>query len=190
MKTDKFLGILRRGYEETEPPVNFKLYGWQELMAKIDAQKHPETRIYYRLAFAGFIALLLIVISTGFYKTALAAIPGSPFYPVKTLGETVVNKATGTNQASIDNRASEIVTLAKQDGQNQKELESVVSQYIQSVQTAPAKGSDYQKRLNEQHQQFNQIAKDSPQVANYLKGAIEVSEPHDSQKEDNGEKGD
>lgn len=190
MKTEKFLQNLRRGYEETEPPVNFKLYGEWELMAKIDAQKHPETRIYYRLAFAGFIALVLIVLSTGVYKTALAAIPGNPFYPVKTLGETVVNKATGTNQASIDNRASEIVTMARQDGQNQKELESVVSQYIQSVQTAPAKNSEYAKRLSEQHRQFDQLAKDSPQVANYLKGAIEISEPHDSEKEDSNEKGD
>lgn len=187
--TDKFLDKLRRGYEQTEPSVNFKLYGWQEFSAKIDAREKPVVRIFYRLAFSLAVFLFLTVISTGVYKTALAAIPGNLFYPVKTLGETVVNKATGTNQASIDNRADEIVTMARQDGQNQKELQAVVGQYIESVQSAPVKNENYQKKLEAQHRQFDQIAKDSPQIANYLKGAIEISEPHDS-GDDHGKEGD
>lgn len=183
MNEDKFFDLLKEKYETLEPPIHLKLYGWQHILTKIGSQEKPSLRIVYRLALAGTLVLILAILSLGVYKTALAAIPGSPLYPIKLLSESLVNKINGNNQATIDNRAGEIVTIAKENSQNSQALKTVVREYTQSIESASVKGPSFEKKLEDQHRQFDNVIQEVPQVEKDIKDAIDASQVHDNTQE-------
>lgn len=178
MKTLKYLEILRRKYEEAEPPIRVKLYGWNEIVGKLEERQRPVFGPRFRFAFLTIAVLVLGLFSLGLFKVAQASMPGSPFYPIKRLSETLVNKANGNNQASIDNRAAEIVTLAKQREKDSQKLESVVVEYKRAVKESQKRTPEFEKRLEEHNREFNKVVHESPEVEHEIKDAIEASETH------------
>lgn len=150
----------------------------------------PKTRVWYRsFAFVAVFLALAFASMVGFYKMALASLPGSPLYPVKRQVERVVEEITGDRQPAIDSRAHEIIDLSKQNEVDNKFLEQTVQEYKQNVtevkseaQKSGGDDSELQQKLNEQHTQFDNVVKENPDVQETIQDAIKVSE--DSQNED------
>lgn len=178
MKTLRYLKILRQKYEETEPPIRMKLYGWNEIREKLEERQRPTFEPRFRFAFLAIVILVLGLTSLGLFTIAQASVPGSPFYPIKRLSETLVNEANGNNQTSIDNRAAEIVTLAKQKQKDSQRLESVVIEYKKAVNETQKRTPEFEKRLEEHHSEFKKVIHESPETEHEIKDAIEASETH------------
>lgn len=170
MKAEKYLEFLKQKYQETEPSFHLKLYGWSQILPKLEAEPKSIFVLRYRFAFLAIVVLILAL--------AQASMPGSPLYPIKILSETLVNKANGNNQASIDNRAAEIVTLAKQREKDSQKLESVVIEYKRAVNETQKRTPEFEKRLEEHHSEFNKVVHESPEIEHEIKDAIEASESH------------
>ncbi len=182
MKSLKYLEVLRQKYEEVEPPIRMKLYGWNEVVAKLEERQRPLFRPRLRFAFLATLVLVLGLTSLGLFKIAQASMPGNPLYPVKRFTETVINKANGNNQVSIDNRAQEIVTLAKQKQRGKQELEGVVIEYKKAVGETKKRSREFEKRLEKHHSEFKKVVQETPETEHEIKDAIEASETHQEER--------
>ncbi len=183
MKSLKYLEILRRKYEEAEPPIRMKLYGWNEVVAKLEERQRPAFGPRFRFAFLATLILALGLTSLGLFKIAQASMPGSPIYPIKRFSEAIINNANGNNQASIDNRAQEIVTLARQRQRGGQALEGVVIEYKKAVNETKKRSREFEKRLEKHHSEFKKVVHESPETEHEIKDAIEASETHQEERD-------
>lgn len=180
MTTSEYLKKLRQKYERTEPPIRMRLYGWEEVLSKLDPDpvRAPVFGIKLRLAFLTVLIFVLILGSLGIFTVAKAALPGTALYPVKILTENFINRVNGNNQASIDNRADEIVSLAEEKDSVSKELKSVVIEYKTLVTQNKTKSPEIKAKIEKQHNEFDRVARESPEVKDQIKEAIDASETH------------
>lgn len=191
MNTEEYINNLKVKYQKLEAPMHLRESGWEELSKRLEPAPFVARR-FWVMRFA-FIAGILLLISGGFfgfYKIASASLPGDLLYPVKRFSEKVSEKTTGNNQAAIDNRAQEIVTLAQRKDVKTKELKKTVQEYTQNVNQRQTEirqsgqpNPEFQQKLDEQHKEFDQIVQQSPSTENDIKDAQQVSD-HSVRKED------
>lgn len=187
MKQENSLELLKSEYLKTSATHHLKSRGWGELEKRINLLE-PEIRkkTYWKGFSFAFASLLILFVGLfGAYKISLAALPGDTLYPVKVLGEKIIQKTTGSNQTAIDNRANEIIGLSKKENTDQKELQSVVSQYVDSVEKTKTQieqtgqeDAQFQGRLEVQHREFEKINHSDAKIRAEVKRAEDVSDFH------------
>ncbi len=192
METENYLKSLKQRYLKTRPSQGLLLNGRQSLLNQI-AQSQKKPFFVWRRSFALAFGILLIFVGSlfGFYKITEASLPGDIFYPVKRFSEKVAERATGSNQTAIDNRAQEIVTLAKQEKVKAEALKETVKEYKQNVEQTRSEieesgktNAEFQQKLEEQHRRFDETAKEAPSTQEDIKDAQEVSNHADRGDED------
>lgn len=188
------LDILKREYREIKLPNKLEVEGWNIVSGRLSSRKLGSN---WSKGFAFFSVSLVLAFGGlfGLYQLSLASIPGTSLYPVKILGEKVIQKATGNDQVVVDHRAEEIVNLAKQKEGDTQKLETSVIEYKRVVTDAQEKVSTsndqkqedtFQKSLEKQNETFHKIVQENPEVEKELKDAIEISE-HSNESPDHNE---
>lgn len=123
MKLEEYLNVLKKEYERVDVTWHLKMSGWEELGKRIDIlSPAPKRSLWLNFAVAFALVLLFIGSLFGTYKVSLAAMPGNMLYPVKILSEKLVEKASGSNQVVIDNRANEIIGLSEKESVDRKSV--------------------------------------------------------------------
>lgn len=187
MNTEEYLKNLKTEYLKVEAPLSLRASGWETLSKQIGEQPVVRKMFWFeRFVFVTGIVLIVVGGFFGFYSVASAALPGDPLYPLKRLSERVVEKATGDNQIVIDHRAQEIVNLSKEKEVNAQELQQTVAEYKQVVtetkqeikQTGQT-DQHFEKKLEEQHREFDRVVREAPSVRNEIKDAQEASNRED-----------
>lgn len=183
MISEEYLKELKTKYQNIETPLHLRESGWEELSGKLEPAPLVNRRLWVmRFAFISGIILVISGAFFGFYQVAAASLPGDLLYPVKKFSENIVQRATGDNQIVIDHRAEEIVNLAREKEVKTQELQQAVQEYKEVVtearQEIRVKGQEdiqFEKRLEEQHREFDRVAKEAPTSAGEIKDAQEVS---------------
>lgn len=183
MNIRRFKEVLKSDYEAAEPSIRLRLYGWGEVERKMENRRAVlSSYAWRRVVFALIIIGIVGAISLGFWQDVEAAMPGSLLYPVKRFSEEVVEKATGDTQPAIDNRAEEIINMAHDENKNPEDLKRAVSDYKDNVIKAQKRIKDmgktnkvFEKKLKEQHKEFDKVTKEHPEAGKTLKEAKDVS---------------
>lgn len=175
-----YLNYLKSEYEKTEATWHLKTSGWDELGRRIGLLETPRRSVWLRNFAIVFAVFLIFLIGT--YQVAQAAMPGDPLYPIKILSERVVQETSGSNQIVIDHRAQEIIGLSKRQEVNKEDLNQVVIEYKQSVgqarqeiKTSGELNSEFQKKLEEQHSEFDKVGRENPEIQKEIKPAQDAS---------------
>lgn len=185
---EKYLNNLKTEYLKTEPNLNFRLNGFTQIESKLENREPHGFLVFRRYALAITFVLVFAVLSFGSFKVVEAALPGTTLYPVKILSEKIINKVSGNNQISIDNRAKEIITLTKEDKENSDEIKSTVKEYTKNVEEAPQRNEPiFQEKLNEDNVEFKKALEESPKSANDLKEAINATSQISDKQKDGGD---
>lgn len=185
MDAENYLEKLRQEYIRLKPDQYFIDYGWVELLSKIenfsmddDCKYHR----YFRTVFASFATLILFISLLSIAKLARAALPGEPLYKVKRITEDIITKVSGKKQIIVENRANEIIDVAKKEEINQQILKQSVEEYKQSVIEAKEEVKDskeeskrFQQKLQEQKKEFQQLLEKKSDIKEELEEAIEVT---------------
>lgn len=188
MKINEYLNGLKKEYKKTEATWHLRVSGWEELSRQIDPTQIRKSNWLKNLslAFAVFVIFLL-----GTYKIALAALPGDVLYPVKLLSEELIQKASGSNQIVIDHRASEIIGLSKEQEIDSQNLKQIVTEYKENVdeakQNIEASGEpsiNFERKLEEQHSEFDKIESNHPEIKDEIKDAKDASGGEDHEIDD------
>ncbi len=183
-----YLNDLKKDYLKVEPPLRLKTDGWESILFRI-SESEPVRLTWYK-SFAFVFASILIFIGGlfGLYSVARASVPGEPLYPVKRFAEGVFVKATGNKEVVTQNRAQEIVDLVKKKETDTQKLNETVTEYVKAVseikkvtdvkgeQADAQKNADFEKNLELQHKQFDEVSHDRPEVRNDIQDAIHASE--------------
>ena len=192
-----YLNSLKENYLKVTVPTSLKANGWESVLFRI-SESEPVRLMWYeaplaqarriflslwsRKSFAFALASILIFVGGlfGLYKVAQAAVPGEPFYPVKRLAEGIFVKATGNKEIVTQNRAQEIVDLAKKKEDDTKRLNQTVTEYVKAVDEVKKESvepkSGFEHKLEEQHKQFDEVSHDHPEIESNLQEAVHASE--------------
>lgn len=183
MNTKEYLTGLKSEYQKVGATRHLRVSGWEDIRRQIGFPEPRFGKIWLKNFAITFVLILLFAGSLFVaYGTVLAAMPGDPLYPVKILSEKIIQKATGNNQLTIKDRASEIVDLSKKQNIDKENLKQVVSEYKQNVldakeqiQISGKPSIHLQKELEDQHSEFDKLGHDNPEIQNEIKDAQEVS---------------
>ena len=188
MKIQEYLDSLKKEYKKTDATMHLKASGWEELSRQIDP---TQARRRFSFRNLGLVFAVFVIFLMGTYKIALAALPGEILYPVKLLSEDIIQKASGSNQVVIDNRANEIIGLSNEQEVNSQNLEIVVAEYKDNVDQARQNfeitgksGINFQNKLDEQHSEFEQIGRDHPEIEDEIRDARDASEREEHEDDD------
>lgn len=183
---NKYIEYLKNSYKRVQAPVHLQESGWDRLYQKIQEQDRGfSLKIWIsRISFVAIITILVVSSMLGLFKVASAAMPGSQFYPIKKLGEKVIEATTGNYEVAIDNRAKEIVNLASEKEITTTVLEKTVKEYSQTVQKTKIqveeddddeKKANLNKKLSEHGKRFDKAAQENPSAQKELKEAIRAT---------------
>lgn len=182
----KDLEDLKGQFKNVRAPLSLRTSGQGWVLSQIDSSNPIKIIWLKRFALILTSLVFLGIFLFGFYDRTLAALPGSPLYPIKTLAEKVIKKVTGNSTPIVNDRANEIINMVGQKDQTQEQktsLESVVNEYKNSVtevkdsnKKSDTNAADFQKNLQDQHQQFTEAVKSNPEARKIIEDAIKVSE--------------
>lgn len=182
----KELYKLKKEFRSVKAPVQLRANGERWLLSQIEPDKRLTGILWLRRFGLGLAGLVLVgIFLFGFYDRTLAAIPGTPLYPVKIFAEEVVKKITGNSTPIVKDRASEIINLVNTPNKNSesnRNLKIVVKQYKEGVievkdnnKKSGQDSSNFQKILDDQHKQFTEVVKSNPEVEKDIEDALKVS---------------
>jgi hypothetical protein len=184
-----YLNYLKKEYEKTQATAHLKESGWGELARRIGFLETPKKNTWLRNFALAFAVLLLFIFGT--YQVAQAALPGDKLYPVKILSENIIRGTSGSSQVAIDHRAEEIVILSKKQEVNKESLErisieykEVVNQEKQQIKVSGEPDTNFRRKLDEHHQEFDKISHDNPEIGDEIKDAQEASDHNSDRNED------
>ena len=184
-----YLNKLKESYLKVDPPFRLKTNGWESVLLRID--ENGPLRPFWFKSFAFALASILVFAGGlfGLYTVAKASIPGEALYPVKRFAEGFLVKATGKKEIVTQNRAQEIVDLAKKKETDTQKLNETVTEYVKAVsevkkifpesenkQRDLQKIGDFERKLEEQHRQFDELSRDRPEIKSDIREAIRASE--------------
>lgn len=188
------LDQIKAEYLGIKTPKKLEVQGWDNVSVRLKSKSLMSS---WSKGFV-FLSIALLVISGGLfglYQISLASIPGNPLYPVKILGEKVIEKTTGNNQVVINHRADEIVNLAQQKESDTQKLETSVIEYKKVVTQTQEKvtssnneeeAKTLQENLEKHNEKFHKVIEENPGAEKELEDAINVSE-HQNNLQDNEE---
>lgn len=175
-----YLNSLKENYLKVTVPTSLKANGWESVLFRISESEPVRFNWYKSFAFALASILIFVGGLFGLYKVAQAAVPGEPFYPVKRLAEGIFVEATGNKEIVTQNRAQEIVDLAKKKEDDTKRLNQTVTEYVKAVDEVKKESvepkSGFEHKLEEQHRQFDEVSHDHPEIESNLQEAVHASE--------------
>lgn len=185
---ENYIKDLKSDYEKVQAPLHLKMSGWDDVAKRIGANELQRTSIWLRNFAIGFVILLIFL--GGTYKIADASTPGDFLYPVKLLSEKIIQGTSGSSQIIINHRAQEIISLSKKQSGASQELKQVVTDYKVSVNDEEKQienmgktDPQFQANLEKQHQEFDKIAHENPEIEKEIQDAQNAS----NRKNDNGE---
>lgn len=183
MREEEYLEKLRSVYRSVRPTDRLAFYGWKEISDSIDGNWMSKFRFINKGWALGILSILFLVVGGAFFYTNVsAALPGEALYPVKIATENVIVGMTNDNQIKVDNRAAEIVTLIEKKSEDTKALQQVSAEYSKEVKkvmqdstVTEVKREEVRTHIEEDHQKFNEVIRNSPEAEHDIHDAIEAS---------------
>ncbi|SRR5258708_191683 len=187
MEVEEYLADLKQHYLQSKPSKDLEQQGLAKLMVVLEQvpQVQPKawSRVFTYQSF-GLLATLLVFLAAGLFSLAWAtksSLPGETLYPIKRVAENIIARSLDP-QIKVDDRADEIVNLAKQGEQNNQQLTKTVIDYKQAVDQSVNQASSsarqaqqLEQKLEDHKEQFQQVIKQAPQAKEEIKQAIEIT---------------